>query len=134
MKAKKRIGARKIQTILSREDGIKISEGRVYRLMKEMVLPKMSTAKPRWKTERKSDVTLKNQLKQHFNPKEPNQAWTSDFTYISIGNKRHVSLYVILNLFARKVIAWKLSDKIDTQHSQPSSTQKKAKQCLSLSF
>lgn len=57
MKAKKRIGARKIQTILSREDGIKISEGRVYRLMKEMVLPKMSTAKPRWKTERKSDVT-----------------------------------------------------------------------------
>ena len=40
----KRPGAYKIQHLLEREYGIKISAGRVYRLMKGMNLPKMSTA------------------------------------------------------------------------------------------
>ena len=39
-----RPGAYKIQHLLEREYGIKISAGRVYRLMKGMNLPRMSTA------------------------------------------------------------------------------------------
>ena len=39
----KRLGARKIQICLARDYCIFISEGRVYRLMKQMNLPKMST-------------------------------------------------------------------------------------------
>ncbi|MEY8521363.1 IS3 family transposase, partial [Lactococcus taiwanensis] len=54
-------------------------------------------------------------LKQEFNPKAPNQVWTTDFTYISIGSKRHVYLCAILDLYSRKCIAWKVSDKIDAQ-------------------
>ena len=54
-------------------------------------------------------------LKQNFNPKAPNQVWTTDFTYISIGHKRHVYLCAILDLYSRKCIAWKVSDKIDTR-------------------
>lgn len=39
--------------------------------------------------------------------------WTTDFTYISIGPKRHVYLCAILDLYSRKCIAWKVSDRID---------------------
>lgn len=54
-------------------------------------------------------------LKQEFNPKAPNQVWTTDFTYISTGHKRHLYLCAILDLYSRKCIAWKLSYKIDDQ-------------------
>ena len=42
----KRLGAYKITHILRRDYGIHISVGRVYRLMKSLQLPKMSTQKP----------------------------------------------------------------------------------------
>ncbi|EGS7983404.1 transposase [Enterococcus faecalis] len=44
----RRIDAAKIQRILSRDYGVSISVGRVYRLMKSITLPKMSTRKPAW--------------------------------------------------------------------------------------
>lgn len=47
--SQKRLGAAKIRRILLRDYGISISIGRVYRLMKSMSLPKMSTAKPVFK-------------------------------------------------------------------------------------
>lgn len=42
----KRLGAYKITYVLERDYGIHISVGRVYRLMKTLQLPKMSTEKP----------------------------------------------------------------------------------------
>ena len=45
-KTDKRLGFRKMKLCLAQEYCISISEGRVYRLMKQMDLPKMSTAKP----------------------------------------------------------------------------------------
>ena len=39
----KRLGAYKITYVLQRDFGINISVGRVYRLMKNLQLPKMST-------------------------------------------------------------------------------------------
>ncbi len=44
-KYKKRLGAYKIKYFLEVEYGINISVGRVYRLMKSIDLPKMSTKK-----------------------------------------------------------------------------------------
>lgn len=46
---KYRLGAAKIQVLLKRDYGITISAGRVYRLMKSMDLPKMSTSKPTYR-------------------------------------------------------------------------------------
>lgn len=113
--SQKRVGPAKIQRMLSRDYGLHISIGRVYRLMKTMHLPKMSTSKPVFKRS-KSQVSLErpNHLKQAFNPPAPNQVWTSDFSYIPIGNKSFVYLCIILDLFSRKVIAWSVSHKIDT--------------------
>ncbi len=78
-----------------------------------MDLPKLSTAKPKFKYS-KDTKDYKNHLDQNFNPKEPNTKWASDITYIKVANK-FAYLCVIMDLFSRKVIAWKLSDKIDTK-------------------
>ena len=115
MKAKKRIGTRAFKIILLRDYGVNISEGRILRLLKSMTLPKMSTIKPRFKSKKAPVFSSDNLLKQEFNPNSPNQVWTTDFTYISIGPKRHVYLCAILDLYSRKCIAWKVSDRIDAK-------------------
>ena len=46
IKSDKRLGTQKMTACLAREYRIHISCGRVYRLMKAMNLPKMSTVKP----------------------------------------------------------------------------------------
>lgn len=53
--AKCRYGAQKMRKVLETNYGISISQGRVYRLMKQMQLPKMSTVKPKFKAANKSD-------------------------------------------------------------------------------
>ena len=94
-----------------REYGIKISLGRVYRLMKSMCLPKMSTIKPKYKNLLISDENCKNNLNQHFNPANPNIVWVSDITYIKVASKFYY-LCVIIDLFSRKVIAYKISSRM----------------------
>jgi transposase InsO family protein len=87
----------------------------VYRLMKSMSLPKMSTQKPFvHKSKSASDDNLENLLHQKFDQPEPNLVWVCDFTYKRIAGK-FFYLCAIIDLFSRKVIAYKLSDKIDTQ-------------------
>ncbi|HBI1907141.1 TPA: IS3 family transposase, partial [Enterococcus faecalis] len=113
--SQKRLGAAKIRQILLRDYGISISIGRVYRLMKSMALPKMSTIKPVFKKRKnKVSLTRPNHLNQAFNPPAPNQVWTSDFSYIPIGKKTFAYLCVVLDLFSRKVIAWTVESTIDT--------------------
>lgn len=100
---------------LQRDYRINISTGRVYRLMKDMDLPKMSTVKPfKHKSKTASDEECKNVLAQRFNPPAPNKVWVCDFTYIRAAG-RFYYLCAIIDLFSRKVIAYKLSSKINTQ-------------------
>ncbi|CAD0171646.1 protein of unknown function [Streptococcus thermophilus] len=88
---------------------VNISEIRILRILKSMTLPKISTIKPSFKSNNSPVFSSDNLLKQEFNPNSPNQVWTTDFTYISIGPKRHVYLCAILDLYSRKCIAWKVS-------------------------
>lgn len=111
-KYRKSLGAYKIQVVLERDYGISISVGRVYRLMKSMDLPKMSTVKPFIHSPKDETGEFHNHLKQQFNPKAPNMVWASDITYLKVGSK-WCYLCVILDLFSRKVIAWSLSSRID---------------------
>ena len=114
-KTNKRLGDDKMKTCLKRDYRINISAGRVYRLMKAMNLPKMSTVKPFvHKSKTASDEECKNILSQKFNPSKPNKVWVCDFTYIRAAG-RFYYLCAIIDLFSRKVIAYKLSNKIDTQ-------------------
>ena len=112
-KADKRLGAQKIAICLKRDYCIHISCGRVYRLMKTMNLPKMSTVKPPKRFSAKAEVCLgSNILAQNFDQPAPNMVWVSDFTYIPVAG-RFYYLCAILDLFSRKVIAFRVSNKID---------------------
>lgn len=105
IKHNKRLGAIKLNRRLFVEYGISISLGRVYRLLKSMPLPRMSTVKPSFKSSKHSnDEDCTNHLNQEFSPSEPNKVWVSDFTYIktSMGFRYFC---VIMDLYSRKIIA-----------------------------
>ena len=108
----KRPGAYKIKYLLKRDYSISISVGRVYRLLKGMNLPKMSTINPKITNTKTSstDEECHNYLKQNFKWERPNSAWCSDFTYIKTKNG-WCYLCVVIDLFSRKVISWSLSTK-----------------------
>jgi putative transposase len=110
---KKRLGPNKIHALLSSDYGIHISVSRVQRLMNGMHLPKMSTIKPKFIHSHSSlNFDHPNHVQQQFNVDCPNEVWVSDITYIKT-QYGFVYLCVILDLFARKVIAWKVSSKMD---------------------
>ena len=97
--------------MLERDYGIHISVGRVYRLMKSMQLPKMSTVKPAIAFAQDDEIKT-NHLDQNFEQKAPNLVWVSDITYIKASGKWYY-LCVIIDLYSRKVIAWDISAKPD---------------------
>lgn len=111
-KADKRIGFRKVKICLERDYCMNISEGRVYRLMKEMSLPKMSTVKPPKQKKHSENGACKNVLAQNFDQPKPNMVWVCDFTYVRVSNSFYY-VCVILDLYSRKVIACRISNKID---------------------
>jgi transposase (fragment) len=111
--SKKRLGAYKICYLLGVEYGINISVGRVYRLMKSMNLPKMSTVKPKF-IHSKSDnpATFKNKVNQNFSTDKPNLVWVSDITYVKVNGSFNY-ICVIIDLYSRKVISYSVSNKMD---------------------
>ena len=110
----KRLGVQKMKQRLMAEYGINISEGRVYRLMKSMQLPKMSTHRSHGRRMKNYSCQAENILRQQFNPPAPNMVWASDITFIRTA-KGHCYLCVIIDLFARKVIAWAVSSSPSTK-------------------
>jgi len=113
-KSQKRLGAYKIRQRLLVEYNKRVSVGRVYRLMKSMTLPKMSTIKPRHKPANPDSHIRQNHLKGDFNPKVANQVWASDITYVKVSG-RFCYICVIMDLFSRKILAYKVSTRIDTK-------------------
>ena len=55
-----------------------------------------------------------NRLNQQFNPSAPNQVWVSDVTYFRFNNKNFY-ICAVMDLFARTIIAYKISFKNSTQ-------------------
>ena len=108
-----RIGSNKIKAILESKN-IKASVQKVRELMKKMNL-KIKNKKP---NRRDKDTTPKNifhnnLLKRHFFQNKSNKVWVSDFTEIKIG-KAKFYLCAILDLFSRKIVAYRVSIKLDS--------------------
>ena len=51
-------------------------------------------------------------LKEQFNPERPNAVWCTDITYVWT-NDGFVYLNCVMDLFARKIIAWTLADTME---------------------
>lgn len=107
------LGAEKIRTILIQR-GHQVSTKFVADLMREMGLTSVrTTAKQDYLKSRESEKK-KNVLRQQFYADRPNQIWVSDVTCFKLGD-RYLYICVILDLFSRKVVAYKVSKKNSTQ-------------------
>jgi transposase InsO family protein len=84
----------------------------VYRLMKTLQLPRMSTVKPYRNYRHKDTGNCTNHLHQEFNQKSPDIVWASDFTYIKVSGKWYY-LCIVMDLFSRKIISWNISARPD---------------------
>ena len=110
--SKQNYGAPKITKEL-RKSGEIISQRTVSKYMREMGLRAQWT-KPWTTTTRDSDFSneLHNVLNEQFNPERPNAVWCTDITYIWTQNG-FVYLNCVMDLFARKIIAWTLADTME---------------------
>ncbi len=109
--SKQIFGAQKIAAVL-RNKGIKISEHLVRELMQDMGLTSIrQNAKNLYD---KENSRYKNYVNQQFDVKRPNQVWVSDVTQFRY-NQKNYYICAIIDLFARKVVSYKISQRNSTQ-------------------
>lgn len=104
-------GAGKIMAVLKGQ-GIKVGEKTVRLLMRDMGIKSIrQEAKSLYDKERKRN---RNLLQQQFNPSKPNQVWVSDITLFRVKEKNYY-ICVILDLFSRAVVGYRIGIKNSTQ-------------------
>ena len=104
-------GVRRMRVKL-KEKGYVVSERRIGRLMKELGLyvkkngPRLNSANGR------QYQYYPNRLQRNFLTEAPNMVWVSDITYARVGHD-FLYLCVVIDLYARKVISYAVSEYID---------------------
>jgi putative transposase len=105
-------GKRRVQAGLARR-GVRLGLKTVSREMQQLNL----VAKTRRKIKRTTDSNHKlpiapNRLEDGFNARHADQYWTTDITYIRT-SEGWLYLCIFLDLFSRRVVGWKTSERID---------------------
>lgn len=109
--SQQRFGAEKIR-VTPAESGIRVGKKRIAAIMQELGLYSVRVdAKKQFK--RKQRYTKQNLLKQDFSADRPNQIWVSDITYFKV-KSYWVYFCVILDLYSRKIIGWRVSRHMST--------------------
>lgn len=105
-------GSRSIVAMMAIQ-GIKIGRFKVSRLMREAQISSKQPGRHQYKVALDERLDIPNTLDREFTVSRPNRVWCGDITYIWAGS-RWVYLAVILDLHARRVVGWSLSDKPNT--------------------
>ena len=105
-------GSRTIAKI-STTEGMPISRYIARKRMVELKLISCQVRKHRYKYKGQEHIVAPNILERKFTARKPNQVWCGDVTYIWTG-KRWSYLAVVLDLFARKVVGWAISNSPDS--------------------
>ncbi len=104
------LGSRRIRDALQ-DVGYRIDRKRVRRLMRKMgiqaIYPKPNTSK------RCAQHKVYPYFLRGLEIKRPNQVWATDVTYIPMA-KGFVYLTVVMDWYSRKVLAWRLSNCLDS--------------------
>lgn len=105
--SKLRYGSPKITKVLN-EQGIKVSQKRVARGMKELGLRSIVVKKFNHSGKSKIDGTKEypNLLEQNFYAEKPSQKWVGDITYIYTIETGWTYLAIVMDLFDLKVVGW----------------------------
>jgi putative transposase len=110
--SKQRYGSPRVHAEL-RAQGHRVSRKRVARLMRESGLRARSRRRFRHTTLSKHREPLApNVVARQFEVSGPNQVWVSDLTYLPT-LAGFAYLAVILDLYARRVVGWAVSDNLD---------------------
>jgi transposase InsO family protein len=105
-----RYGSPRVSRVL-RQEGLRIGKNRVARLMRQHQLvarkkrafpPKTTVAASRAEPNRIANLVAER----------PDQIWVSDITYVATA-EGWLYLAVILDLFSRRVVGWKLDDRLE---------------------
>lgn len=105
------LGSRGIRNLLKSE-GIQVSRHTVRKLMKESSLVCKQPGPHKYKKATVEHISIPNKLNRQFGVQKPNQVWCGDITYIWTG-KRWAYLAVVIDLYARRVVGWAMSEKAD---------------------
>lgn len=108
-----RFGPRKIFTKL-KSIGVNMSINKVQNLMKLLNLKSTQCIRKSEPQTQDNSQYYVNKLKRVFNQTAPNKYWVSDITEVRVRRNKFY-LCVILDLFSRKVIAYRLSSQNNTQ-------------------
>src|SRR5690606_18513258 len=84
------------------------------RLMKEQRLVSKQPGAHKYKPATAEHLSIPNRLNRRFTVTAPNRVWCGDITFIRAGG-RWIYLAVVLDLYARKVVGWAISDKAQTE-------------------
>ena len=104
-------GSPKIAAVLKTR-GIRVTEGMVRQLMQDMGLISIrENSKDYYEREKRKH---KNYLNQQFRTTRPNEVWVSDITCFRY-NEKYYYICVVIDLYARKVIGYKIGSKNSTQ-------------------
>lgn len=97
-----------------REAGIKCSEKRVARLMREAQIRSIrGYRRPRHIAGRPS-IASPNHLQQQFNVSQPDVSWVTDITYVRT-YEGWLYLAVVIDLYSRNVVGWSMKPTMATE-------------------
>jgi len=106
-------GERSLIKLLATSD-FQASRWLVNKLMKQEGLISRQIPTHKYAKSEKEHLAIPNVLNRDFSPGAPNQTWCGDVTYVWTGNK-WAYLAVVLDLYARKVIGWAISNSPDSE-------------------
>ena len=106
-------GSRSI-LLMMREDGEQLGRFKVRRLMRELDIISKQPGSHAYKRATVERLDIPNTLNREFDVPAPNRVWCGDITYIWAQGKWHY-LAVVLDLCARRIVGWALSEKPDAE-------------------
>ena len=106
-------GSRALMSMMQ-ELGHQIGRFKVRSLMKEAGLVSKQPGAHRYQVARSERQDIPNLLAREFDVQQPNQVWCGDITYVWTGGRWHY-LAAVLDLHARRVVGWAMSDKPDAE-------------------
>ena len=97
-----------------KSDGLKVARCTVERLMRQHGLQGVWRGKGRITTNSRDEQLRANDLvNRNFNAHRPNQLWVADFTYIKTMSGWVYTAFII-DVFARAIVGWKVSNRMNT--------------------
>ena len=111
--SKCRYGARKVRQQM-KSDGLKVARCTVERLMRQHSIQGVRRGKGKITTNSRDDQLRANDLvNRNFSAHRPNQLWVADFTYIKTTSGWVYTAFII-DVFARAIVGWKVSNRMNT--------------------